>query len=370
MIERPTPEPRFVFALAAVAAFASLDTVAKYLGWTGTIGFTLFAFIAVLVVVYWLIPAFADLVSERAADILAGLFFVAVTIAALVGYRYANSGQFGPGSDADDALMLAAGELVSGRYPYYAKTYLGNALSPMPGAVILAIPFVVTNLIALQNVFWLGGLYLAMRRAIGDARYAVVFAAVVVGLSPSVWQGLATGGDYISNSIYVLLAMWWMYSAVSRPEGAKWERVVSAVCVGMALSSRSNFAFVFPLLFSVLVRNAGWGKAIKYSLIAVAAAVLLTLSFWMYDPSAFTPFIVPRAKVAELDTILPYASIFIPLGTLLLSFGLALRGSSGRLVIFLRNAAIVQAFILIVTAVLYGFWAGSPSLYVGTTGYG
>ncbi len=370
MTQRPPPELRFVIALAAVLAFASLDTVCRYFGWPGAVGYTLFTFAAVFAAIFLLIPTLTERVSERTADIVAAAFFVVLTAAALVSYHLANSGRFGPGSDADDALILAATELIGGRYPYYARTYLGNALSPMPGAVLLAIPFVVANLIALQNVFWLGALLLIMRRVVEDSRYALAFLILLVALSPSVWQGLASGGDYVSNSIYVLLAMWWMYVAVSRPKARKWERFASAVFVGIALSSRSNFAFVFPLLFSILVRNAGWGKAIKYSAVAAATVLALTLSFWIYDPPAFSPYFVPKAKVAELESVLPFASILIPVSALLLTGGLALRGSSGRLVIFFRNAAIVQAFILVATAILYALWAGTPSLYVGTTGYG
>lgn len=58
-------------------------------------------------------------------------------------------------SDGDDAIELAINELRAGHYPYYAKTFLGNPITPMPGALLLALPFYLLGNATLQNLFWL-----------------------------------------------------------------------------------------------------------------------------------------------------------------------------------------------------------------------
>jgi len=73
----------------------------------------------------------------------------------IVLYPVARSGLFGPGSDRDDALNVALQALLSGHYPYYAQTYLGNPPTPMPGALLLALPFFALGTSAWQNLFWL-----------------------------------------------------------------------------------------------------------------------------------------------------------------------------------------------------------------------
>src|SRR5260370_38096939 len=62
----------------------------------------------------------------------------------------------GRGSGGDDGLNLGVNELLNGRHPYSVRTYLDNPISPLPGAILLAIPFVLVGSSAYQNLFWLG----------------------------------------------------------------------------------------------------------------------------------------------------------------------------------------------------------------------
>lgn len=54
--------------------------------------------------------------------------------------------------------------LVRGHYPYHAVTYLGNEITHLPGSLLLALPFVLVWTSALQNLFWLPALFLALDR--------------------------------------------------------------------------------------------------------------------------------------------------------------------------------------------------------------
>jgi hypothetical protein len=94
-------------------------------------------------------------VPEARARRLGYFVFVAMALVTWQVYEVVQSGRFGGGSDSDDALVTGVYELAAGRYPYYVKTYLGNPISPLPGALILAAPFVAVGCVALAHVFWL-----------------------------------------------------------------------------------------------------------------------------------------------------------------------------------------------------------------------
>ena len=66
-----------------------------------------------------------------------------IVVAFFVLYPVANTHAPGTGSDDDDALNLGALALLTGRFPYSQTTYLGNALHHLPGAFVLAVPFVI-----------------------------------------------------------------------------------------------------------------------------------------------------------------------------------------------------------------------------------
>ena len=71
-------------------------------------------------------------------------------------YPIANLGLAGGGgSDADDGVVTAVKALIDFKYPYYTKSPSGNSVGPLPGSLILSVPFVLFDSIALQNIFWL-----------------------------------------------------------------------------------------------------------------------------------------------------------------------------------------------------------------------
>lgn len=65
--------------------------------------------------------------------------------------------RIGRGSDRDDALDVAVRRLAHLHNPYAARTNLGNPVSPLPGSLALAAPFVAAGRSAYQNLFWVGG---------------------------------------------------------------------------------------------------------------------------------------------------------------------------------------------------------------------
>ncbi|MBC7899023.1 MAG: hypothetical protein H7070_03135 [Saprospiraceae bacterium] len=358
-----------ILGFAIFLLVPSLDVVLKYFGLKGVAGYLVFGFTGLFLSYKFVWPLFRKL-TEKQAIVLAALTF-AVMIA-VVGYVYpiANSGGFGGGSDANDALIIGATELIHGRYPFYQKTYLGNPIAPMPGALLLAAPFVFFGLYAVQNIFWLAVFFTAVRNHLKSTVYALGLLWLILVFCPSVLQNLVTGTDHISNTIYVLTAMWLMIKAIPNSEASVLSKLLPTILLGVGLSSRSNFIFLVPLLFSILVQNSDWKTAFKYLTISGAACVLVTLPFWIYDPSGFTPFTVQADKVTRFEEILPFARIVVPLSGMLLAFALSLTKMNSDCHVFLRNCAIVQLFTVLFMSALASIHGGRLNLFFDHIGYG
>ena len=136
----------------------SLDQVHKYAGWLGVA-----AYLAVTASAVALVPRLRALVlrlTERQSAWLGAATLLAVTLALVALYPVAQSLAIGPGSDSDDAHNVAVREMLHGRYPYYARTYLGNAVHDLPGFLLLSVPFVLLGNSAYANLFWLGAFLL------------------------------------------------------------------------------------------------------------------------------------------------------------------------------------------------------------------
>src|SRR5437773_2523642 len=80
---------------------------------------------------------------------------------------------------------------------YSRTTYLGNVLHQLPGAFVLAIPFVALGTSALQNLCWLPLFFLAVSKD-ANSRTALELALLVLVLSPEVIHEVVTGTGHVS----------------------------------------------------------------------------------------------------------------------------------------------------------------------------
>jgi len=346
--------------------FPSLGVIQKY---SGNLG--LAAYVVLTPPVLWVVlsnPGSYSWLSDRTARYLVALTFLLLIVVFAILYPKANVHIAGRGSDADDGLNMAVVELLHGRYPYYVRTYLDNSLSPMPGAIFLAAPFVLLGSSAFQNLFWLGVFCFVLSRMTKSWRPTLILFWIILIFSPVVMSQVVTGGDYPSNAIYVLVFLLLLVSWMSRADAQSWKRVLAALLLGIGLSSRANFLLVMPPLFSALLLKAGWHAAMKYSAFVVVVCTAVTLPFWIYDPAGFTPFRTQAHKVAEFQAVLPSASLIVPALGACLALALAWLSTKRGRETWLRDCAIVQAFLVICVVILSVIQTGTFSLL--ETSYG
>ena len=354
--------------LAFCLVIPSCGVIQKYFGNIGLLIYLVAATAILWLVFRYLLELVLSRLSERQAQFLAAVTFVALIAVFALVFPRANVHVAGRGSDADDALNLAVGELLHGRYPYYVQTYLQNAIANFPGAILLAAPFVLLGNSAYQNLFWFGVFFFAVSRLQQSWRGGLILIWIVLLFSPVVINYVVTGGDDLANSIYVLLFMLLTVRWVSSSDVPAWKRVLAALLVGVGLSSRANFLLVMPQLFAALTIKAGWRAALNYVAGAGAAFAAVTIPFWLYDPADFTPLHAQAHKVAEFQTILPFAGLVVPALGGCIAMALAWRSIKLRRETWLRDCAIVQAFLVVCVATLTIIQTGTLSLT--STSYG
>jgi hypothetical protein len=264
-------------------------------------------------------------------------------------------------SDSDDAIDVALKELLSGHYPYYEKTFLGNPLSPMPGALLLAIPFYVVGESALQNIFWLATFSTLVAWRYRDIRVSAWVTVLVLLLSPNVVYTLLQGSDHISNGIYVLVFLVMLMGAVQQGrifgEGLLW-----AALLGLGLSSRLSFLFVIPVVFLHLRKMCGIRRASLLMGVTLSSFLIVTAPFVAYDPYGFSP--LHAANFLSQNGAFPWAPTAIPIVASIFSVALGLRRANSEIEGVVSNCFLVQLF-LIGTSFVLGYLAhDSASLQV------
>ncbi len=333
--EGPRERWRTVLPLVLVFIGPSLGQVHKYAGTEGLLLYIL------LVFGFWSVAsplreAFRKRISESWADGLAAATGLALWLIFRAFYPVADSGIIGGGSDRDDALNLAVGEILQGRCPYHVRTYLGNPIAPLPGGILLAAPFVALGNSAYQNFFWLLVFFLLGRKILRDAREALFLLWSLLLLSPVVLQQIVTGSDLLANSLAVLLSFWLLIRA---PREWKWG---PALLLGIGLAWRVNFLLLLPLVFAFLGRQVGWRFALGLMGLVGGAFGLLTLPFVLHDSHGLSLFLVQN-KLALLDKTYPQASFVLLLGVGIYAIALAVRGTTEDALVLLRRSALVLA---------------------------
>ena len=358
----------FFIKFASFLILPSLYVVNKY---TGVAGVFLYGMLVLLLLLafskYFLKKLFFRITERRA------FWLIVITLCFLIAifylcYPIANSGIFGPGSDRDEDMNISTSALLHGRYPYYVKTYLGNQITHLPGSLFLSAPFVLLGNGAYQNFFWILLFLIMLKFHLGSLRLALFLLWLLFILSPALLHELITGGDLIANSLYILIFIFLTINTVSNPHSKKWKKVLSAILLGIGLSSRANFLFLLPLIFSALVQNAGYRKAVGYIMLTGAVFAAVTLPFYLYDPQNFTPLYVQLMKIKHFDSALPFASISIILIGAITASLLSFRRMNSDCNALFRNCALVQVSLMASTAILETISRGT--LEFSFLGYG
>ena len=340
--------PVALMTLAASLAVPSVGLVQKYLGYGGAVAYIVGVCASVLVAYRALDSPLATRLGERGALALLGATFVAligVFAAVHPAIDYAQG-------DANEALDYAVRELLAGRYSYGVQTQLGNVIAPLPGAVLLALPFVVLGDSAYQNFFWLALFCLLCRGLLGSWRASLAVLSMILLLSPTIVQSLLLGGDRVASTLFTLLLMVFFIDSVTKRPTAPGRAILAALLLGLCLSSRGNFLFLLLPALPLLLAGAGLRRTAWSLAVTAASFIAVTAPFYLADPNGFTP----THQITKLTQAFPYAREIVLMAAGLLAIALAVR--TARLQApgyrdFFAGAAILQAFLFASAVALF-----------------
>ena len=281
----------------------SLNEIWKYTGEAGLLILSILGLSAIRAL---------GLLASRCGESIPRIWLAVICVMALglfaLLFPIAHSGILGPGSDRDDALNVALQALLAGHYPYDVTTYLGNPPTPMPGALILALPFYLFGTSALQNLAWMLMLIWWSVRHFGSSTIAASFLLIFLLGCPASLEDFVVGGDYFINAIYVAIAMDAMLCADSN--GKTWQRYAAMAFLSIAISSRPIYALAVPVLAGTIFRSHGPRRVSEFLLTVCGLCMIVNGPYFIYDPSRF-PITHLTAKISELPKFL-HAAIVLP----------------------------------------------------------
>jgi hypothetical protein len=306
--------------LGILPMLSSMWLAQKYLGLSGALAYGLLTLCGVAAVLVLYRSSWWDKLNFRHAL----LFLVAVWLL-LVLIVVCVYPKVTLGSDRDEALDISAQAILGGRYPYYERTQFGNAFSPLPGSIFLAMPFyLLFGGSAYQNLFW-SIVYAVLLWILYD--HDLKLASLAVGMTfllfPISLQEIATGGDLFTAGVAALSVL---VIAIRGPgRDSRWFPAWLGLLSGWLLSTRFNFWFVGLAVFAYLHRKRGLREALWYGGMAGISALALVLPFALYDPANFAPLHVAGIGIVpQLSAVVPQA------GTVMLLLVAAISLLAGR----------------------------------------
>jgi hypothetical protein len=252
--------------------------------------------------------------------------------------------------DSGQALSLATSALLHGHYPYYARTYQGDPITPMPGCLLLAAPFQALGIAGLQNLFWWAMLILFARRYFKQRSTAFAFLLAMLA-NAHITMNLITAADYPTNCIYLAIASALFLS--SAPEPRRWPFAASCLLLGVAFSSRPTYLLVLPILLCAFLRQReGWLSALLKTAAPLAVTAAVTLPFYLYDRAGFSPLhLTHKFKFLPPEAQQPLMLALMLAAILTACTGFFLRLDLPRL--------------YLIAAIAFGLMLGTPGLIYG-----
>jgi hypothetical protein len=175
--------------------------------------------------------------------------------------------------------------LLSGKFPYLAKSHMGNAPGPFPFYFLLALPFYLIHQIGyLSLVGWLLTLLYMLRNknASVNTRTAVVFLALIS--TSLIWE-LTTRSTMLINGILVF-----MYTdfLLKRKSFSNKDLIIAGIAGGLLLSTRSLAVIPYIMVFTFLfLKEKKWKELFTIGLIIVSTFLLTLVPFILWDYRLF-----------------------------------------------------------------------------------
>jgi hypothetical protein len=218
-----------------------------------------------------------DRLNRRPHQIGIGWFlilFLLLTTAFAVLYPKSLKQPLNARSDREDALRVELTAVMHHQNPFEASTFLRNPPTPLPGAMLLAAPFFAIGHIAWQNFLWYALFFLFTISFFRYRATALFFLTIFLLLSPTNLSDFTSGGDYLTNFFYVVIALALFVACLDRPS---YLSLPAALFLGVALSSRAVYVLALIPLLAYTVQRTSRSRALGLFTVVLLASVAVTL---------------------------------------------------------------------------------------------
>jgi hypothetical protein len=350
--------------LLFLLVFSSLRPAFKYL--KGLPEFLAFALLVLSLLLLWIsrrsIGSFLRALSRSGYFQILLILMMGVVTA--IFYPMADALKYqGLGQDQDDCLIQGSLALAAGKSPYEETTYFGNPCSPLFGAIVPYVPFVLLGVFALAGPVILGATAAAVHLARGPLVAGLTLSLLVA--TPLTLELLVNGSDFIwigFGLVLLGLALGREFPFLT-PSG---NDLTAAALVGLLASTRVNMPILLGLYLVILASRRSKSGIVLFGF---AASIALLPSFFIYlaDPAGFTPFHLIGKGMLLFPGGSLFLLMFVGLGLLLtLRKFLHLGFRASNLVMLLVGSNVVPLSIadLIARGFDFGAWEGASYLMV------
>lgn len=347
--------PSDVLLAAALLTVCGAGIVARQVATGPAVAFTAAASFLAAIVAWWLAMSPRGLrIPDR--------WGVGLLVLALVGLAVANflvPPEVDMRADRDDALDLAAAELLTGQDPWAVSTQIHWSHHPSPGAggILLAAPFaIIVRDSSWQNVFWLAlaGYLLVRFAGVGSA----VAATALIVASPIFLNEWIYQSDLFTLALKLGIAMLWGLWSMRGQSSVAF--ALSAALFGVVLSDRFIFLSFALLLAVASMRWVPWRRSFAWLGIAAAVCVAFLAVPWILAPGYRTQVMLNVGKSSEAGDAIPQAGLILALLMLVAAAGLGLLVRDD--VDLIGAAAVITALVVGWQILLYSLSAGTLSV--------
>ncbi len=172
----------------------------------------------------------------------------------------------------------------SGKFPYQAKSHLGNAPGPFPFYFVMALPFYFMHQI---GYFSLAGLFVLLYfifRQKADIKEKASITMLVLLSTSVIWE-LTTRSTMLVNSSLILVYAWWLLSI--KVFNVK-NLIIGGIAGGLLLSTRSLVLIPLVVIYSNLfLKERKWKEALILGTVLTITFILTLLPFALWDYKLF-----------------------------------------------------------------------------------
>jgi len=360
----------FAFAIFCLYVLVpSFEQFQKYTGNAGIVAYFVLGIGLLYVLRNYVLDSVINALTPKTFWIFSIAAFLLVCVLFIFIYPYANTGfvfhgrTIGGRGDRDDAINIAVRAMLRGSYPYYEKTPNGNPITPMPGALLFGTPFVILlGNSAYQNLFWLPIFFLVLAKFVFKSVPQTFLLLTTIFLcSPIVLQEIVTGGDYLSNTIYILVLSILFIHYLAEQKSLRIIKIGISIVLGIAFSSRAIFLLIVPVLYTYLVNRVGVRETVKYLTYVLLVFAAVTFPFYFADPAGFTP-LTAYSYIGKFGETIPYIGPIVTILSGCIALGVALWKIPRDEMDFLRRCALTLIFPIVGTIVVVMISNGNLSL--------